>query len=115
PPRRVRLDLTRPPVFFQLGHSPSQLQNFFTVANRDTPGPISLITVNAVSSLTLSISVKSSPTTLYSAARTSKPGELARRFGRAFGFSGGKARSHFIRPNWRAFRSTRSPWNRPVS
>src|SRR5215831_16778713 len=38
-PRRVRLDLTRPPVFFQLGHSPSQLQNFFTVANRDTPGP----------------------------------------------------------------------------
>src|SRR5262249_8697897 len=26
-PRRVRLDLTRPPVFFQLAHSPSQLQN----------------------------------------------------------------------------------------
>jgi hypothetical protein len=34
--------LTRPPVFCQLGHSPSQLQNFCTVANRDTPGPISL-------------------------------------------------------------------------
>jgi hypothetical protein len=55
--------LTRPPVFFQLGHSPSQLQNFFTVANRDTPGPISLIKVNAVNSLIPSISVKSSPTT----------------------------------------------------
>jgi hypothetical protein len=55
--------LTRPPVCFQLGHSPSQLQNFFTVANRDTPGPIALITVNAVNSLTPSISVRSSPTT----------------------------------------------------
>ena len=32
-------------------------------------------------------------------ARTSKPGELTRRFGRAFGFKGGSARSHFIRPN----------------
>jgi hypothetical protein len=46
-----------------LGHRPSQLQNFFTVANRDTSGPISLITVNAVNSLIPSISVKSSPTT----------------------------------------------------
>ena len=62
-PRRVRLDFTRPPVFFQLGHSPSQLQNFFTVANRDTPGPISPITVSAVGSLIPSISVRSSPTT----------------------------------------------------
>jgi hypothetical protein len=33
------------------------------VANRDTPGPISLITVNAVNSLTPSISVRSNPTT----------------------------------------------------
>jgi hypothetical protein len=47
----VRLDLTRPPLFCQLGHSPSQLQNFFTVANRDTPRPISLITISAVNSL----------------------------------------------------------------
>jgi hypothetical protein len=84
--------LTRPPVFFQLGHSPSQPQNFFTVANCDTPGPTSLITVSAVSSLTPSISVRSSPTTWYNAVRTSKPGELARRFGRGFGFKGGKAR-----------------------
>ena len=52
-PTRVRLDLTRPPVFFQLGHRPSQLQNFFTVANCDTPGSISLIKVNAVNSLNL--------------------------------------------------------------
>jgi len=52
--------LTRPPVFFQLGHSPSQLQNFFTVANCDTPGPISLIKVNAVRSLIPSISVRCS-------------------------------------------------------
>ena len=62
-PRRVRLDLTRPPDFCHWGHRPSQLQNFFTVAKRDTPGPISLTTVNAVRSLIPSISVRSSPTT----------------------------------------------------
>ena len=45
-PGRVRLDFTRPPVFLQLGHSPSQLQNCFTVGNFDTPGPISLMIVS---------------------------------------------------------------------
>src|SRR4029079_2696811 len=50
-PGRVRLDFTRPPVFFQLGHSPSQLQNFFTVDNCDTSGAISLMIVNAVTLL----------------------------------------------------------------
>jgi hypothetical protein len=34
-----------------LGHSPNQLQNFFTVGNFDTSGPISLMIVNAVNSL----------------------------------------------------------------
>ena len=57
------IDLTRPPIFLQFGHSPGQLQDCCPAANRDTPGPISLITVNAVSSLTPSISVRSSPTT----------------------------------------------------
>lgn len=38
-PRHVRLDRTRPRFFFPLGYSPSHLQNFFTVANCDTPGP----------------------------------------------------------------------------
>jgi hypothetical protein len=46
-----------------LGHSPNQLQNFFTVGNFDTSGPIALMIVNAVHSLIPSISVKSSPTT----------------------------------------------------
>jgi hypothetical protein len=49
--------LTRPPVFCQLGHSPSQQQNCLTVGNFGTPGPIELITVNAVNSLIPSISV----------------------------------------------------------
>jgi hypothetical protein len=75
-----------------LGHSPNQLPNFFAVGNFDTSGPISLTKVNAVNSLIPSISVKSSPTTYYNAVRTSKRSELTRRFGRVFGFSGGKAR-----------------------
>ena len=62
-PGRVRLDFTRPPVFFTSGHRPGQLQKRFTVANLDTSGPISLMIVNAVSSLTPSISVRSRPTT----------------------------------------------------
>ena len=46
--------------------------------------------------------------------RTSKPGELTRRLGRAFRFSGGKARSHFIRPNCRAICSSRDSHNQSM-
>jgi hypothetical protein len=112
-PRRVRLDLTRPPVFFPGRHSPSPLQNCCPVAHRDTPGPSTLITGNAVTALIPALSVTASPTTSDNAVRPASPGVWTRRLGRVCGGHGGPARSPFLRPHGGAIcPSPCSPWPR---
>src|SRR5205085_4577290 len=62
-PRRVRLDCTLPPVFFQHGHNPSQLLKCLTVGHLVKSVPSSLTSVSACSSSIPSIAVRSTPLT----------------------------------------------------
>jgi hypothetical protein len=60
-PLRVWLDFTLPPVFFQLGHKPSQLLKCLTVGHLLMSVPNSLMSVNAWISSMPSMAVKSTP------------------------------------------------------